>query len=133
MNLSILGDYVSLNDIENKMIFKWFHRPLAHFALSSISFSSPPFRSEYYNGEKIETQLDDQAKQFIAKFVHCNRYDKDENVLYLSSLFKWFRADFGVSDRDLTIFIAEYNEEVVIEIDPTIIFLPFDWKIDYVK
>jgi Protein of unknown function, DUF547 len=131
--ISIFNDYVSLNDIESKMIFKWFDGPLAHFAISSISYSSPPFRAEHYNGKKIETQLEDQAKQFIAKRDHCNRYDKVENILYLSSMFKWFRKDFGVSDRDLITFIANYNKEVILENNPVIKYLPFDWNINFVK
>ncbi len=130
--ISIFNDFISLNDIENKMIFKWFDEPLAHFAVSSISISSPPFRTEPYRGDKIKAQMEDQASYFISKADHCNRYEKDENKLYLSPIFKWYRKDFGESDRELTTFIAKYNKKVRIGKNPSIEFLPFDWKINYV-
>lgn len=64
--------------------------PRVHFALNCASRSCPPIR--VYQAETLELQLEMAAKHFIASET---RISPEKNSLTLSSIFKWFQADFG--------------------------------------
>jgi hypothetical protein len=53
----------------------------------------PPLRNEPYIGDKLQEQLDDQARRFLtnsAKF----KIERADSRIYLSPIFKWFAVDF---------------------------------------
>jgi len=91
--LNLFGKDVSLNEIEKERLRKGFKDPRIHFAIVCASIGCPVLREEAYKADKLDAQLNDQAKQFIdtpSKF----RYDMDKDTLSLSPIFKWFREDF---------------------------------------
>ena len=53
----------------------------------------PALRSEACVAERLDAQLDDQARRFLADRVK-NRVEAGEQVVYLSPIFKWYGADF---------------------------------------
>jgi hypothetical protein len=72
---------------------KWVMEPFdkrVHFALNCASRSCPPIQA--YSPEKIDTQLDLATRSYLATDVQLI---PEQNALYLSSIFKWFAADFG--------------------------------------
>jgi len=74
--------------------------PRLHFALNCASRSCPPIRA--YDAEQVTAQLDQAARSF----VHSNvRTAPEQGRVWLSPLFKWFRADFGDSQAVLDFVI----------------------------
>lgn len=65
--------------------------PRIHFALVCGSSSCPPIN--YYEAGKLDDQLDMAAENFINGDEVEIR--PEANLLQLSPLFKWYRADFG--------------------------------------
>jgi hypothetical protein len=95
LTFDVMGRKLTLEHIEHKILRKQFIEPRIHMAMVCAAIGCPPLRSEPYLGEKLTEQLDDQARKFLAnpdKF----RIDRQEAVLYLSPIFKWFAEDFVV-------------------------------------
>lgn len=64
--------------------------PRIHFALNCGSRSCPPI--QVYSADHLETQLAQSTQNFVNANV---RLDPAKKLLVLSSIFKWFKGDFG--------------------------------------
>jgi len=89
---SIDGRAIALERLENDVI-RPFKDPRIHFAIVCASKSCPPLRSEAYVAERLDAQLDDQARRFVND-PSKNRFDKATRTAHLSEIFKWFDEDF---------------------------------------
>jgi len=90
----VAGRELSLNDIEHAILRRQFRDPRVHFAANCASVGCPPLRAEAYTGARLEEQLEDQARRFWNDPVR-NHVDPQEDVVELSSLFRWYGEDFG--------------------------------------
>ena len=102
------GKTTSLDFVENGIIRARFHEPRIHFALVCAARSCPPLRREAYTGARLDAQLDDQARLFIAGSPDKNRVDVAAATAHLSPIFGWYKDDFG---PDLGRFLARYFPE----------------------
>lgn len=103
----VAGKVRTLDEIEHGIIRERFDEPRIHFALVCAAVSCPRLRKEAYTGDRLNDQLDDQARTFL--------HDTDKNVVpageervALSRIFKWFDEDFGGSSASIQRFIAPY-------------------------
>ena len=101
------GDTFSLNDVEHKIIRPAFDEPRAHYALVCAAKSCPPLRPQAYEGDKLDAQLDDQARIFFADPIK-NHFDADKKIAYLSKIMDWYKGDFGANDEELLLAIVSY-------------------------
>lgn len=62
-------------------------------AINCASIGCPPLKNEPFTTENLKAQLDDQTKRFLNNSKQF-RLDKTKNTIYLSSILKWFEADF---------------------------------------
>lgn len=106
------GVEYTLNEIEHEVLRKRFHEPRLHFAIVCAAVSCPPLRSEAYVPGKLESQLADQARQFL-RAGPGNAFDGERRVARLSAIFSWFQEDFGGSDATVLAFVAPYAPEAV--------------------
>ena len=90
---NIAGEEKTLDNIEHDTLRKDFNEPRIHVALVCAAISCPPLRNEPYLAEKLDAQLDDQTVKF-ASSVHGFGLDRQEEKVYLSSIFKWYGKDF---------------------------------------
>lgn len=84
---------MDLNTVEHKILRVDYTEPRIHFALVCAAKGCPPLRNEAYVGARLEEQLADQAKQFLAESAK-NRIAATERAVYLSPIFKWYGGDF---------------------------------------
>lgn len=89
---TIGGKEMDLNEIEHGIIRTEFDEPRIHFAVNCASYSCPHLRNEAFVSEKLEEQLTDQTKVFLAD----SRKNKigNANKIYLSKIFQWYSTDF---------------------------------------
>ena len=64
--------------------------PRVHFALNCASRSCPPI--QVYSAENLEAQLDMAARNFVDANI---KLDLSQEVLIVSSIFRWYQGDFG--------------------------------------
>ncbi|MBD8524462.1 DUF547 domain-containing protein [Pseudomarimonas arenosa] len=93
----LLGERRHLDEVEHELIRgnPGLADPRIHFAVNCASVGCPALRPEAYEGAKLEAQLDDQTRRFLADRSR-NRVDGD--TLWLSPIFRWYRQDFGDDD-----------------------------------
>lgn len=85
---------ISLDTLEKKKLLKDFPDARIHFAVNCASVSCPPLRHEAFTGEHLETQLEEQAKQFANSKHAVQIHGKTAKY---SELFNWYAKDFKIS------------------------------------
>ncbi len=105
--VKLFGKSRSLDDIEHDMLRKNYADPRIHFGVNCASIGCPPLRNEAFQASKLNKQLDEQAKKFLNDNSK-NRVDNEGGVLYLSSIFDWFKGDFVKKSGSVEKFVAPY-------------------------
>ncbi|GFS22489.1 glutaredoxin [Elysia marginata] len=76
------------------------HEPLIHFGLVCGAKSCPPIKT--YTPEKIYDELKLAASSFLENDDGC-QIDMNNKSIKLSSIFKWYKIDFGRNDKEVGI------------------------------
>jgi hypothetical protein len=93
ITFEVMGEPITLDTIEHKILREKFDEPRIHMALVCAALSCPRLRNEPFVADRLDEQLDDQTRDFLASE---NRFgiDRDKGVVYLSAIFDWFAEDF---------------------------------------
>ncbi len=139
----LLGAKVSLDEIEHEMLRApgRYDDPRVHFAVNCASIGCPALREEAFTPERLEVQLDEQTRRFMADRSR-NRYDPQSGRLAVSKIFDWFGEDFRQGHRGITslgVFLARHADQLAdsaadrerirggkLEIG----FLDYDWQLN---
>ena len=126
------GEAYSLDGIENDVL-RSLGEPRIHFAINCASVSCPVLRGEVYSSSPatLDRQLDEQAKRFVNDPAR-NSFSVEANKAQLSKIFDWFEKDFeaeGGVERYLSQF-AEGDALTVLENDPTVDYLSYNWDLN---
>ncbi|RUS78046.1 hypothetical protein EGW08_014185 [Elysia chlorotica] len=110
------------------------HEPLIHFGLVCGAKSCPPIKT--YTAEDIYKELKVAAAAFLENSDGC-QIDMSNQSIQLSSIFKWYKVDFGSNDKELLEFVADHMGEGQKLTDLQTLmkkgtyrlsFLPYDWS-----
>ncbi len=122
------GEDFSLDRIEHKILRKDFEEPRIHFAVNCASISCPVLRNEAFTAEKLDAQLDEQARIFLND---PTRNKITPQRVEVSKIFSWFGGDFK-NGQSLTEFLNKYTE-VQIEEKAKVRFMDYDWNLNDVN
>lgn len=89
----LFGEIITLNELEHDILRKRYNEPRIHMALVCAAKGCPPLLSEAYTAKRLNEQLEAQSRRFLISPAGL-RIDRDRNVLYVSSIFKWYGDDF---------------------------------------
>ena len=80
-----------------------------HFAINCAAKSCPPIRSEAFVGERLDAQLDEQARLFL-NGPHGARFERDgdELTIHVTKIMDWFGDDFEKWAGGKAKFIRKY-------------------------
>lgn len=123
--ITIGKEEMKLDEIEHGILRKKFDDPRIHFALVCASMSCPRLINEAYTADKLDKQLDDQAKYFLAN-TNKNKISADKPKL--SNYFKWYKGDFTKSGSVID-YINKYSA-TKINADADISYLNYDWSLN---
>ncbi|MBI1185120.1 DUF547 domain-containing protein [bacterium] len=123
--IEVEGRKWSLNEVENDILRKKFNDPRIHFAINCASVSCPVLRNEAYTAQKLDKQLDEQARRFVNDGT---RNEIGKNSVALSQLFSWYAADFAPLGSLLD-FVNKYSA-VPISKNAEISYLPYNWALN---
>jgi hypothetical protein len=98
------GTTISLDDLEHGILRKDYQEPRIHFALVCAAKGCPPLRTEPFLPDRLDAQLQDQARRFLADTAK-NRLDSGTRTLWLSPIFDWFTPDFTDGGKRLTDYV----------------------------
>lgn len=127
----VVGEKRTPYAIEHGIIRPRFHDPRTHFALVCASTSCPKLRQEAYVGNRLDEQLDDQARRFLNDLTR-NRIDPATGTVELSQIFTWFKDDFARNGKSLADVLAPYltPEQVQLLRTKTPTYLEYDWTMN---
>lgn len=137
--IPLLGETRSLDDIEHTLIrgSGRYNDPRVHFAVNCASIGCPALRSEAYQAERLDSQLDEATRLFLAD---RNRNRVVGQSLQVSSIFKWYREDFEKGWRgfySLNDFFVFYYQALDVNHGNiqklkkmNIEFLDYDWRLN---
>ena len=142
---ALAGRELTLDNIEHDILRKDFNEPRIHVALVCAAISCPPLRTEPYLPEKLDAQLEDRTIKF-AQSPHGFKLDRQENSVYISSIYKWFGEDFepiyGIEDKfqgnDKQRAVLNYispvldstDREFLEQGDYRVRYLNYDWSLN---
>jgi hypothetical protein len=115
----------TLDEIEHKIL-----RPMGdsriHMAVNCASLSCPDLRPEPYTPEKLNSQLDEQVTIFLGN--KQKGMTQNGSMAEVSSIFKWFRKDFG-NEKGVLAFINSYQLSLtpVKEISN---YMDYNWRLN---
>lgn len=104
--IELLWKRTSLDSIEH-MLRTQFNDPRVHFAINCASIGCPELRNEAYVPNRLDSQLNEQAKLFLRDGVR-NQIDVAKKKLKLSKIFDWYEDDFNKKAGSVEKFIAPY-------------------------
>ena len=90
--LSINGKFISLHDIEHRILRPVWDQPEVHYALNCASIGCPDLAPEVFTAAKMERQLELAGKRFINQAKGVNFVS---GRMVLSKIFEWYEEDFG--------------------------------------
>jgi len=134
---------MSLRHLENDVIRERFGEPRIHFALNCASISCPRLPDRAFTAEGLQEELERETRKFMTEERNV-RIDDDEEVVYLSALFDWYREDyldwyereFPDREGDLLSYVALYlpPDEAArlseVASDYEVRFNPYDWGLN---
>jgi hypothetical protein len=113
----------------------------AHARVVCASIGCPMLRPEAFTAEKLDAQLDDGMKRFLADSTR-NRYDAGSGKLHVSKIFDWYGKDFEKAHKgydSLKTTFARHAAQLaatpeaqakVRNGDYKLDFLEYDWKLN---
>jgi len=126
--MEIASERYDLNNIEHNILRKKWAEPRIHFAINCASLSCPKLRREAYEGDLLQRQLDEQAREFVNDHF---RNDITTTGASLSKLFDWFGGDFK-KKMPLRAFINQYSDVKISE-EVEISYKEYDWRLNDVN
>ena len=98
------GRAYSLDQIETQL--RDMGDPRVHAVLVCAARSCPPLRRESYEAEKLDAQLDDNTRLWLANPA-LNKFDPARREAEVSKIFEWYRGDF----ENVGAFLAKYGPQ----------------------
>jgi len=150
---TLLGETSSLDQIEHETLRKpgAYDEPRVHFAVNCASIGCPMLREEAYVAERLDEQLEEQARRFLSDRSR-NRYDTERGALEVSRIFDWYKEDWTSGHRGFegkrepmrsrSQYFAAYatlladspaQRKQIADQKAEIRFLEYDWALNDVK
>ncbi len=105
--VTVEGEAVSLDDIEHRILRPIWNDPRIHYAVNCASLGCPNLQQEAFVGADLERQLDTAAAAFVN---HPRAVAVTDSGARVSSIYEWFKADFGGTDRGVLAHLRSYAE-----------------------
>ena len=99
------GEAMSLNDIEHRVLRPIWQDSRIHYAVNCASMGCPNLQSSAFTAENTETMLDLAAVEFIN---HPRAVQVKYGKLRLSSIYNWYKIDFGGTDASVIDHLRQY-------------------------
>ena len=124
------GREVSLDTIEHEILRPRFADPRVHYAINCASYGCPNLLRHAWTADTLDADLDAAARDYIN---HPRGVSVGKRGLTVSSIYKWFEADFGGSKDGVIKHLLEYAEPALAEslrAAPKIRDYQYDWSLN---
>ena len=124
------GDAINLRNLEGDIVRPQFKDPRVHMALNCASGGCPQLPAEAFTAEKLDAQLDREAKKFVAEKRNVD-FDPATKTLKLSHIFDWYKDDFGKEPAKVIGWINRYRvADAQLPTDAKLAYVDYDWRLN---
>jgi hypothetical protein len=131
--VTVEGRKLSLDNIEHDILRKVWKDPRVHYAVNCASMSCPNLMGTAFTGAKLDEMLTQGARGYVN---HKRGVNLSGGRLRLSSIYDWYRKDFGSSDAEVIAHVSTYAEPALkqqLADIKTINGYDYDWSLNEAK
>lgn len=96
---------LSLDEVEHRILRPIWRDPRTHYAVNCASLGCPNLAAKAYTPTRMEAMLNEGA---VAYVNHPRGATVEGGKLVVSSIYKWFVADFGGDDAGILAHLLQY-------------------------
>ena len=111
--ITIQGQKLTLDHIEHGILRPIWKDPRIHYGVNCASIGCPNLAREVYRSDNLERLLEQGASDYINHPRGAQVVDGD---LLLSSIYDWFKVDFGDTDAGVFAHLKRYARPELAEI-----------------
>ena len=105
--VNVAGEDLTLDNIEHDILRGLWRDPRIHYAVNCASIGCPNLMNTAYDSNSLEEALDANARAYIN---HPRGARVADDKLVVSTIYKWFREDFGDSQQGVIEHLSQYAE-----------------------
>ncbi len=106
--VTVDGEALTLDDIEHRVLRPIWRDPRIHYAVNCASIGCPNLQPQAFTAANTEMLLDRGAREFVNHPRGARVVDGD---LEVSSIYEWFKEDFGDSDAGVIEHLQQYADD----------------------
>lgn len=127
--ITVQGEKLTLDDIEHGILRPIWRDPRIHYAVNCASLGCPNLSPEAYRFDNSERLLEASAREYIN---HPRGAQEVDGELRVSSIYDWFKVDFGGNDAGVFAHLRKYaRPELADTLDKHDSFdHDYDWKLN---
>ena len=103
--IPVQGERLTLNNIEHGILRPIWRDPRIHYAVNCASLGCPNLAPEAYRSDNLERLLEQGAQSYIN---HPRGVQAGDGKLLVSSIYDWYKADFGGTNAGVLAHLAQY-------------------------
>ena len=108
----VAGHPLTLDNIEHDILRPIWEDSRIHYAVNCASISCPNLAAEAYTAENLERLLEQGARDYVN---HSRGADLRDEEFVVSSIYFWYREDFGDSEEGVLRHLRKYAEDELAE------------------
>lgn len=131
--VTVDGQALSLDNIEHDILRPVFKDARVHYAVNCASYGCPNLMREAFTGAKLDEQLDAGARAFVN---HPRGIDVRDGKVHASSIYDWFKIDFGGSDAGVLAHVRKFaspQTAAKLQGKAAIDGFAYDWRLNDVE
>lgn len=124
------GVQLTLNDIEHRILRPIWRDNRVHYGVNCASLGCPNLMPEAFTATNLEAQLERAARDYVN---HPRGVSFQDRRILVSSIYFWFREDFGDSENGLVEHLQKYLSEAnrrKLEKQPRKFSHAYDWALN---
>lgn len=128
--VTVEGVHYSLDDIEHGVLRAKFRDARVHYALNCASYGCPNLQRRAWRAESLPADLDAAARDYVN---HSRGVALEANGLRISSIYRWFQADFGGSQAAVLAHLSQFAQGPTADAlakQPKILGDSYDWSLN---
>jgi len=106
--ITVNGEELRLDDIEHRILRPIWQDPRIHYLVNCASIGCPNLHPQAYTADNIEELMTENA---IAYINHPRGVSVKKGRVKLSTIYKWFKKDFGKNDKEVLDHIRQYGSD----------------------
>ena len=103
--LEVEGAALTLNDIEHRILRPIWGDPRVHYAVNCAAIGCPDLQANAFTGAGAEARLEAAARAYVN---HPRGARVENGELTVSSIYAWFREDFGGTEAGVIAHLKRY-------------------------